>query len=422
MGRIEDQILSLRFAFDLWNPYRGDIKNWIDLFKSSYRVWRLHKFFWKATFDRLFFPAKKIWYRNIKYKFFSKYYWRDYRYKLRHGRVWLKDQYVLHRNLYKLYSGKAVHWLANLSYEAVNKNDKASRGGNDWLVLMKRRGPIIAWATRYGCETAWKKNTPLLPHEEPEPNTIKNTTIIGLSGIYSQWRRGKLDFSSLSKSDAEKVAIYGLHELNGFPAWFPELASSQPEAVQRVLSKCILGEWQIPAERQHVHEVLSTLFWSGDFYWHLIVDELMKQLLINDPKHIQVLEDAFSILVKQPNPPLSKLEILAANRVRDYQSDSLFFMVWMILWIQLDAIPALRFPAIKSLTRLDTRDADKLILRLCDRIRGQASTHIHMFYQKLIIIEPIAMRVFVPLIYRHIRPKEDIDRSKEDAYDPYIKR
>jgi hypothetical protein len=262
---------------------------------------------------------------------------------------------------------------------------------------------------------------PPVPHKPPARKRIgftvkERSAAIGLSGIYSQWRRGKLNFSSLSKSDAEKVAIYGLHELNGFPAWFPELASSQPEAVQTVLSKCILGEWQIPAERLHVHEVLSTLFWSGDFYWHLIAEELMKQLLINDPKHIQVLEDALSILVMQPNPPLSKLAILAANRVRDYQSDSLFFMVWMILWIQLDAIPALHFLQ-SSIDQLDIKDADELILRLCDGLGGRRE-HTPYVLPKTNFLEPTAMRVFVPLIYRHIRPKEDIDRSKEGAYTP----
>ncbi len=288
--------------------------------------------------------------------------------------------------------------------------------GNDWFVLMKRRGPIIALATRHGCETAWKKNSPFLPHEEPEPNKIRNTTIIGLSGLHSLWQRGKIDFSSLSKSDAENAARYGLRELNGFPEWFHELASSQAEAVQKILCTCIAGEWQFPPSRQPVHEVLSKLLWSGDFYWHLIVGNLLKQLLVHDPKHPQVLEDALSIIIKSPNPRLKEVAILASKRVRDYQSDTPFFVTWMTLWMQIDALPALDSLQ-SSMGKLDAKCADELILRLCDGLGGRRQ-HMPLALPNADYLEPAGMSIFVPLVYRHIRPKEDIDRSKEGAYTP----
>jgi hypothetical protein len=412
----EDRELSLRFAFNLWQPYKGDAKNWIELLRSSLPAWRLHKFFWKATFDRLFAPAQTVWVRHIKYKLFSKHWRSKYAYKLPRARTWLQGQYILHRNLHKLFSGKATQWLADLSFEAVNENNRPKWTGSDWFVLMIRRGPIIAWATRHGCETAWNRNSPLLPHEEPDSNKIRNATITGLSGLHSLWRRGKLDFASLSKPGAENAARYGLMELNGFPEWLPELAASQPEAVQKILSKCIAGEWQIPSERQHVHGVLSKLFWSGDLYWHLIVGDLLKQLLIHDPKHPQVLEDALSIIIKSPNPRLNEVAILASKRVRDYQSDSLFFMAWMILWIQIDALPALDSLQ-SSMGKLDAKGADELILRLCDGLGGRRQ-HMPLAIPNADYLEPGAMRIFVPLMYRHIRPKEDIDRSKEGAYTP----
>ena len=326
---------------------------------------------------------------------------------------------MLHRYLYRLYVGRATHWLANLSHEAATKQGSARWAASDWSELRKKRGILIAWATRHGCEVFWTRYMPLLPHEKPQRNQTSSQTVAGLCGLQSLWKSGKLDFTALTVENAEKATRYALNELNDFAEWLPEIARVRSEPVRNVLRLCIQGEWGFPPEREHVFEVLSKLSRRGEHYAWLVAEDLLSQLQLRDPRHPRILGYGLSILLKLPNPPLPQLTALASQRIRGYPPDSPFFIIWLSFWMQLESAGALTFltPYLQSLL---ANIADDVVLRLCEALPGyRLGTNPHAGH--LDYLRPRAMRILAPLVYRHVRPSDDIYRIGGDAYTPTVR-
>jgi hypothetical protein len=191
--------------------------------------------------------------------------------------------------------------------------------------------------------------------------------------LQSLWKAGKLDFSVLTEEDGERATRYALNELNDFSEWLPELARVRSVAVRSVLRLCIQGEWGFLPERENVQEVLSKLSWRGERFAWLVAEDVMSQLQLGDPRHPRILNDALSILLKSPDPPLPQLTALASQRIRGYPPDSPSFITWLVLWMQLEASGALTYltPYLEGLPATTT---DDVVLRLCEGLRGDRQT------------------------------------------------
>ena len=402
-----DRVLAFRFAFELWQPYAAlQWRHWFRLLKIHFGQRELRRHFWKFTWLRLIDPARPVWSRQVRYKLLSKHWWKRHANDFRRWRGWVRGQYTLHRHLYRLYSGKATGWLMDLSNEA--QSNRTRWAVDDWSGLRKKRGPLIAWATQHGCEASWRSHSPLLPHEKPNPNQTSGHTIVGLCGLQSLWQKGGLDFAGMSEQDADRAACYALCELNGFADWLPELAQAKPQVVRQVFQKATRGEWQFPVDRTHFSEVLSKLQWQGECYWPLIAEDLLTQLQMQDPQHPEILKYAVLILLKSPTLPRRELEVLAAQRVVNYPQTSPFFITWMLLWLQLEAMGSITYLS-QCLNGLPSTEADNLMLRICDALHGdRLNRTLHL--QKPDYLQPQAIRILVPLVYKHIRPNEDIRR------------
>jgi len=410
-----DRVLAFQFAFELWQPYAAlQWRHWFRLLKIRLAQREIGRHFWKFTWLRLIDPARPVWTRQVRHKLLSKHWWKRLANKFRRWRIWVRDQYILHLHLYRLYSGTATGWLMGLSNEAQSKRTRWAV--DDWSSLRKKRGPLIVWATQHGCEVSWRGHTPLLPHEKPVPNQTSGHTIIGLCGLQSLWQKGKIGFTDMSTQDANRVAWYALCELNGFADWLPELARAQPQAVRQVFQNAMRGEWQFPADRTHFSEVLSKLKWQGERYWPLIAQDLLTQLQIEDPQHPAILNYAISILLKSATSPRRELAVLAAQRVINYPQSSPFFIGWMLLWLQLEAIPSITYLS-QCLNGLPTTEGDDLMLRICNALHG-GHLNSAALMERPDYLQPQAIRILVPLVYKHIRPNEDIDRAGSGVYHP----
>lgn len=412
----EDRSLALYFALDLWQPYSLKWMPWLSLLKIVIEQPGLRGLFLKYDWNRLTFPMRAFWYRNVRHKLLYKYWWSHKGYSIRNLRDKLNEFYLLHSHLNRLYSGSAIRWLSGLSHEAHGDRNSGRWAADDWVSLRKKRGHLVAWATRHGCEVLWLKHIPLLPHEKPNPNQTSSYTVVGLCGLQSLWRRGKLDFAVLSRDDAVRAARYSVNELNGFSDWLPELVAAKPDIVRDVLTACIDGDWQIPADRQHANEILSKLSWQGEPYWPLISVGLLSRLQARDPLHPQILNYAITILLKLPDPTCSDLIALASRRVTDYQPASPFFMTWMALWLELEAPAAMNYLT-QLVNGLPPTEADNTVLRLCNSLRGEGINPVSSIADQS-YLEPQTITNFLPFVYRYIRPSEDITHTSGEAYSP----
>lgn len=412
----EDRLLSMRFAFELWQPYRFQWKQWFALLHVQFAMHEFHSLFWKYTWQRLTAPIISFWYRQIKYKFLEDYWWRRKGWRLQRAMGWIKDQYILHRHIYRLYSGTAIQWIGNLSHEARSKGNSLSWAADDWAALKRRRGPAIAWAVRHGCEVVWVRHTPILPHERPVLNQTNTQIVIGLCGLQSLWQKGQINFSALSDQEAERACRFALWELNGFPDWLPDFVGAKPQIFRQTLRACIEGEWRYERDREYVSETLYKLRWHGERYWSLVASDLLAQLQRQNPSHPEILDYAISILLKSGNIYHSELSTLASKRIENYASDSPFFFTWLSVWLQLNAIAALTWLN-AYLAELPSPQADELVLHMCASLHEYRSRSIPQVARPE-YLQPSAMRLFIPMIYRHVRPSEDIDRANGEAYTP----
>lgn len=408
-----DQCIALRMAIDIWNM-RG--RKWRD----RQRIRRvladnaalLNQFKTLAEYGPKRW-IKHLWDRYYKYRFAEKWWWERRIDPIRQGYQWLSDQWYLLRHIRVLKSGKAAILLSNLAREA-DEDSHSQWAPRSWNKLVEKHGRLITWAAKEGCKQSWRQFIPELPHEKPNPQQTNPYVIVGLAGLQAAFTDNQLDFARLSAEDARLAARYAVNELNGFAPWLPELARHQPSAVQDVLSECIRGEWQFDSKREHADGVLSDLIWHGEGLIHLVKDVLLAQLRSGDPPNDSILEKTLTLLLHHPDSPTLILAEMAADRAQKYQPANYKFILWLAVWLQLDAEPALKF---MQEILLKTADANQVMVRLCSVCHYDSRLRLPTVPSPN-YAAPTHLRTFIPLVYRYVRPVDDIDRVGTGGYSP----
>jgi hypothetical protein len=399
-----NRILALRFCFNLWNPYRLRGLYFFTLLKAYLPLSNHHLSFWKYAWNRIVAPLNRIWWRYIKHGIFYRYWWDPKIRRFMRIRHKIRDQYILHRYIRSLRTGKHIANLRFLLDEMGGNQSRYTTTG--WDRLKRNRGARIAKATRRGCEAAWTVHSPQLPHEKENPNEVYAFVMVGLCGIQSLWASGKINFSDLSYGESQRAFRYALSEMNGFPEWLPDLAQAQPDAVRDILTSCIHGEWDFSGERQFAHEVIYDVFWHGGFLAPLILISLEEKLVESDPKHVQILESSLSFILKFGNKSSSQtIENLVPERLALYNTESPFLVAWLAFWLEVNAEKALSW--LKGL--LDSSDplqADRLMLRLCHELQREFRKEKDMS-EDPDFFKPAALQFLIPLVFKHVRPEED---------------
>lgn len=359
---------------------------------------------------------KKYYYRYLN-KFTVRWWWHQKIYKYKRKIQWFRDQWILLRHLNLLTSGKATGWLANLLRESAVKGSNDHWAVNSWDELRKKRGYLISWATKHGSKKAWPLYTPELPHEKANPNETDHRITVGLSGIQAQLTDAELDFKRLTVQDCEIAVRYALNEMNGFSIWFNTLAQDRPEIVNKTLEDCIIEEWKFSENHEYVHMVLVNLSYHDEIILNnLIVNKILSLLESSDPQNSTIFDAVLRILTSLPEPPIQKLILLAKIRVKELNYKETRFISWLAIWMQIEAETFLSFIN-DMLSSINNTEADDLMVRLCSTLdsRGRMTSP---KLQNPDYLVPTNMRNLIPLVYHHIKPKDDIDRTKGGAYSP----
>jgi hypothetical protein len=118
-----------------------------------------------------------------------------WRQRFRHLKIlrnWCRSQWFFIRHIKRLASGNETRWLLGLVNEGLKNHSQWSE--IDWQILRKKRGRVVAWATRQGCKNAWRKFVPKLPHEGDLQKTDYQT-IVGLAGIQARKADNEIDLA-----------------------------------------------------------------------------------------------------------------------------------------------------------------------------------------------------------------------------------
>ncbi len=411
-----DRELALIVAISIWygSPRRRqDRRRLVTTVKQGSSLLSIYR---ERMSGSRFTWLRRQWYRHVRQKLAKRYWWRMQRSKVRNAWNRVRDTWFLWRHVRQLRSGAQTNWLAHLADEAESEDD-SDRGHHltphDWSALQAVRGKLIASAAKEGCKRAWRRFEPPLPHEKTEPSSIDNRVIVGLAGIQAAIDDGDLSLSQLVDDEVRIASHYAVNELNGFASWFPQLADHNRGAVARVLNECVRGEWEFPIDRERVHEVIHDLTWHGDGLFHLVEDSLFDQLRIADPENVEVLRLALNLAARKSNRAIAELRALAPQRIKQYGIDSDAFMYWLAVWLQVDAVQAIEFVGSVS---PEAFDEHKAMERLCYILSGERRANSPLIANPS-YAEPTNLRLFIPLVYRYLRPSDDIIRGS-GSYSP----
>lgn len=302
-------------------------------------------------------------------------------------------------------------WLAGIRFIVV---DRADSKGNHWgtrefAPAINEYGAKTVLAALEGADIVWRKKSPQLPHEKPDKSQTSILTILGLTALEQAWNeRGVRYFQSLSPQDTETAARYALDELNGFPPWFPELAKIRHGVVRTVVEDAIRGEWSAigmdpPVNSPTLHRLVYDEEVPGTLYLPVLHELLGNSL----PGNSLVLHDSLRLAVRHAKDVRSWLVPRCLQVLEGKALDESTWPWLYAIWL-LDAGKALaHFEA--RLEGMEPHERDATCQTLCaglhDDFRRGLSCPAPDFER------PEFLKRLVPLVYRHIRPEEDINHD-----------
>lgn len=393
-----------------------------DLWHASGRPFRL-KLRISALKKR--FPELRQIYRNNVNTAFGRWSWRIihasrrlYRdpprfYRFRH---YLRDLGAVARvrwqalvRLDRVYQGKDWWRLYNLlivgreHYSGNQFEDQPISG------IATHHGRLIGWVARQGVKAFWRTWRPPLPGHELLTNYYPCT--VALIGLKTDLEDG-LRFDTLSTEDAETAAYYALHEMNGFPSWLPALIAAHGDVVRSVFRQQLEAEFTLPATVEHPHGLLYDLTYGDEVVARLCGNHVASLLTAGEPPNPRVLSHAIEALGKvadrQTLASLAPSRQAAAAAAGDVERQ----LIWLVVWISTDAAAAL--DAVEAIIDAAPTAGDDFIMRLASRLLGREGGGMGLRMPD--VFSPGVMERLVPLLYRHVRPDEDIEH--EGAYRP----
>jgi hypothetical protein len=406
----EMRTTALRLAIDLWHWYgrKRSIRTRIKRAARGERL--LRRLFSKEAANGPHARLKRFWYRHGLSDW--KHQMRRFHRRLKQFYHEMRDRIWLWQNVEKLRNGSAINALYHLARKAGE--DHNQWGARSWQPLAAKRGVRVARAAADGWKVVLGQFVPSLPHEKSDPKRTDYRIIIGLTAINVGLESGDLDLSSIARAEAGNVCRYAVNELSGFADWLPELVRHHPDAVREVLAECIRGEWQVLADREHVNGMLSSLRYYGEGLAALIGDVILEEFQAGDPLNLEVLEDALTVMLNLPESVRPALADLAAQRAPSQDTDDHHFILWMMVWLQLDSGSAMSH---LQNALIQAADPDDLMIRLCAALSPRHGRG-YPLLQDPDFVNPSCLQELIPLVYRHIRVEDDIDRIGGSAYSP----
>lgn len=303
------------------------------------------------------------------------------------------DQHYLHEQMRSLANDKSNHWTE----------------GN-WRSLIDIYGESVASAFRDAAVRFWRDYQPLTQSQGAPPNQTPYAVIFGLTGLAIEAREVEQWGQRLSPAEAEKAAQYALAELNGFPAWLPDLYTACSEQVGAVLLKEIHHELANETGEGESHYVLYDMAWHGEWARDQIATALLPALKAKrvNPRNLGYL---LSIIQGSSVSDADLAKIAARKANAKY--DPVLSPIWFATWVGVApdaAIPALA-ACLAALN--DPVEQANLALRFVVSLLGG---RLQEGRARLAYRTVEHMKTLYLLMARYIREEDDIERAGKGVY------
>ncbi len=312
--------------------------------------------------------------------------------------IYTHDQHYLHEQMRSSTNGNSNHWTE----------------GN-WRSLIETYGEPVASAFRDAAVRFWRDYQPRTQSQGASTNQTPSAVIFGLAGLAIEAREEEQWLQRLSPAEAEKAAQYALAELNGFPAWFPDLYTAFPEQVGAVLLKEIRYELANETSDGESHYVLYDMAWHGEWAHDQMATALLPTLKGKrvNPRNLGYL---LSIIHGSSVSDVELAKIAARKAGTKY--DPVFSPIWFSTWVGVNPDAAIPGLAARLAALSDPVEQTNLALRFVVSLLGgrQQAGRARPGYRTV-----GHMKTLYLLMARYIREEDDIERAGKGVYSPGLR-
>jgi hypothetical protein len=309
-------------------------------------------------------------------------------------------------NTYQCY---LLEHLSNSSNGSPNWSERS------WGDLIPEFCDGVASAFRDGAVGFWREYEPLLQSEGAKNNTTPYSVIFGLVGLSIEARENAEWLEAITHDQAVLATRYALHELNGFPAWLPELYHAHPNAVLEILNKEIDFELATKKPVPDSYYVLYKISWAGEWLWHGLAFSFIGRLRVT-PKSDKHLRQMLTVIQGSSLEDASVIRVVPrkAKTTKDIAVAPLWFAVWV--GVEPDkAIPAL---ATRLASISDSAGATDFAMRF---ITALVSSRRDRALARDVYRTVEHMKALYLLMNTYIHEESDIQRANSGVYSPQLR-
>ncbi|MDA8454267.1 hypothetical protein M4R22_05790 [Acidovorax sp. GBBC 3334] len=286
-----------------------------------------------------------------------------------------------------------------------------------WRSLEPEFGVAVARALRDGAVAYWRRHRPILASEGAALNSISQKVVFGLAGLAMESAETEGWATGLGDDEVEIASRYAIHEINGYPAWFPSVFMRAPNVVRDLMLAEVDYELNIGVAEQDTHYVIYGISWRGEWMWDVLAPALVSRLATVETKNLRNLQLLLNVV---QGAALGDEALRLLSRSRALSVDQLEQCAhWYAVWIGVaadEAIPAL-FERIMAFS--SEKDRTRFVMIVLTQIVG--SRHGEVSRVRRGFCTAKHLKTLYLLAHEHIRFQDDIDRAGGGVYSPELR-
>jgi hypothetical protein len=275
-------------------------------------------------------------------------------------------------------------------------------------------GKDAAEGFRLGLIAHWRAWTPWLrsARKDSELNQGRSFDCMGLAGISLEAKGNPGWASGLSADDARRAAACATLELNGFPAWFADLARAKPTEVRDVLTQEMNADLKRSVDVQRFG-VLQDIARADQAVAELMAPAVLAELEARPNPPAQMLSPAIDIVLRGRRAEREQLKPLALARF-DGVSNPAENSLYIGAAFAIDGEAATK-AVFAKLDKLAPGEQPALVQRVLPHVFGRR------FFDEPPAIEHLSLDSLERLVhlgYQTIRPENDNVHLSGEVYSP----
>ncbi|UTV27879.1 hypothetical protein [Photobacterium atrarenae] len=287
----------------------------------------------------------------------------------------------------------------------------------NWRALIPEFGETIAYGYRLAAMKHWRQYNPTLRSEGKDRSSTPYSLIFAMAGLEMEAANSIGFPGDLDEMEVRHALRYITWGLNGFPSWFERMHQAYPDLVEEAVIKELVWELDNTSSYKSMHYILHKLVYHAPWLHVSIAPVLLEWVEANPTRLNPNRQYCLQILVNGETDSDKLSELASQQIVQTNNPDDISW--WYALRVDCDSVNGIS-ELEQWLSGLDkdtaTYAAQVFITTLIgDRHSRKGGANVGRFCTAM------HLKSLYTLMHRHIRAKEDIDRSGGGVYSPKLR-